>query len=207
MEIQYSLLNKILINALILFIKNPEKGKVKTRLAKTVGDDRALAIYKALLEHTRKLTLPVAASRFLFYSNEINSEDDWSTTDFRKEVQSDGNLGDRMKAAFAKAFEAHDRVLIIGSDCASLTTKIVEAGFTALDKSDFVMGPAMDGGYYLLGMNKYTPALFEAVPWSTETVGKITRDRIEAMGKSCSLLPELSDIDFEEDWEKWGWEI
>lgn len=172
-----------------------------------MGDDRALAIYKALLEHTRKLTLPVAASRFLFYSNEINHQDDWSTEDFRKEVQVDGDLGDRMKAAFAKAFEKHERVLIIGSDCASLTTEIVEAGFAALEQHDFVLGPALDGGYYLLGMNKYTSALFEAVPWSTETVGQITRDRIEAMGKSCFLLPTLSDIDFEEDWEKWGWEV
>ncbi len=146
-------------------------------------------------------------TRFLFYSNEINFADDWSAADFQKEVQANGDLGDRMKAAFTRAFEDHGRVLIIGSDCASLTTEIVEAGFAALDKSDFVMGPAMDGGYYLLGMNEYTPALFEAVPWSTETVGQMTLDRIKAMGKSCFLLPELSDIDFEEDWEKWGWEV
>jgi len=172
-----------------------------------VGDDRALAIYKALLEHTRKLTLPVDVTRFLFYSNEINFEDDWSAADFQKEVQVSGGLGDRMKAAFVKAFEDHDRVLIIGSDCASLTTEIIEAGFVALEQHDFVLGPALDGGYYLLGMKQYTPALFEAVPWSTETVGQITRDRIEAMGKSCFILPALSDIDFEEDWEKWGWKI
>ncbi len=199
--------NKLLINALILFIKNPEKGKVKTRLAKTVGDDRALAIYKALLEHTRTLTLPVDATRFLFYSNQINHEDDWSPDNFQKEVQNNGDLGDRMKAAFAKAFEQHDQVLIIGSDCASLTTEIVKEGFEKLANHDFVFGPAMDGGYYLLGMNEYTPALFEEMPWSTESVAKITLDRIKAMGKSCFLLKELSDIDFEEDWEKWGWEI
>jgi len=160
-----------------------------------------------LLEHTRKLTLPVDTTRFLFYSNEINSEDDWSSEDFHKEVQANGDLGDRMKAAFAKAFEQHDQVIIIGSDCASLTTEIVNEGFTALENHDFVLGPAMDGGYYLLGMKKYAPALFDAMPWSTETVGQITLDRIKAMGKSCYLLQELSDIDFEEDWEKWGWEV
>ena len=147
------------------------------------------------------------ASRFLFYSNEINHQDDWSAADFRKEVQANGDLGDRMKAAFSTAFEDHDQVLIIGSDCASLTTEIVEAGFSALEQHDFVLGPAMDGGYYLLGMKQYTPELFEAMPWSTETVGQITRDRIKGMGKTCFLLPELSDIDFEEDWEKWGWEV
>ena len=122
----FLILNKILINALILFIKNPEKGKVKTRLAKTVGDDQALAIYKALLEHTRTLTLPVDATRFLFYSNQINQEDNWSSKNFQKEVQNNGDLGDRMKAAFAKAFEQHDQVLIIGSDCASLTSEILK---------------------------------------------------------------------------------
>lgn len=166
-----------------------------------------MAIYKALLEHTRKLTLPVDVTRFLFYSNEINHQDNWSAEDFRKEVQVDGDLGDRMKAAFAKAFEKHERVLIIGSDCASLTTEIVEAGFAALEQHDFVLGPALDGGYYLLGMNKYTPALFEEIPWSTEVVAKITLERMKAMGKSCFQLEELSDIDFEEDWEKWGWEV
>jgi len=176
-------------------------------LAKTVGDDRALAIYKALLEHTRNLTLPVSATRFLFYSNKINSEDAWSEKDFQKAVQHNGDLGDRMKAAFAKAFEKHHQVLIIGSDCASLTTEIVNEGFAALAEHDFVLGPAMDGGYYLLGMKNYTPALFENMPWSTEAVGQITQDRIKAMNKSCFLLKELSDIDFEEDWKKWGWEI
>jgi len=176
-------------------------------LAKTVGDDRALAIYKALLEHTRQLTLPISVTRFLFYSNKINAEDDWSKEDFHKAVQHNGDLGDRMKAAFAKAFEQHDQVLIIGSDCASLTTEIVNEGFAALANHDYVLGPAMDGGYYLLGMKKYTPALFEEMAWSTETVAEVTLDRINAMDKSCFLLKELSDIDFEEDWERWGWEI
>lgn len=159
------------------------------------------------MEHTRKLTLPVDATRFLFYSNQINHDDDWLAEDFQKKTQHNGDLGDRMKAAFEKAFEQHDQVLIIGSDCASLTTKIVNQGFEKLADHDFVLGPAMDGGYYLLGMKKYTPALFEEMPWSTERVAKITLDRIEAMGKSCFSLTELSDIDFEEDWEKWGWEI
>ena len=166
-----------------------------------------MAIYKALLTHTRKLTLSVPTTRFLFYSNEINHKDDWSTADFKKEVQANGDLGDRIKAAFTKAFETHDQVIIIGSDCASLTTEIVNQGFKVLEDHDYVLGPAMDGGYYLLGMKKYTPELFIDMPWSTEKVAEITIDRIKEKGKSCFLLPELSDIDFEEDWEKWGWEI
>lgn len=166
-----------------------------------------MAIYKALLSHTRKLTLSVPTTRFLFYSNEINHKDDWSKEDFNKEVQAIGDLGDRMKAAFTKAFKTNDQVIIIGSDCASLTTEIVIQGFKALENHDYVLGPAMDGGYYLLGMKKYTPELFENMPWSTEKVAEITIDRIKAKGKSYFLLPELSDIDFEEDWKKWGWEI
>lgn len=153
------------------------------------------------------MTLSVPTTRFLFYSNEINHQDDWSTDDFNKEVQANGDLGDRIKAAFKKAFETNDQVIIIGSDCASLTTEIVNQGFKALKDHDYVLGPAMDGGYYLLGMKKYTPELFKDMPWSTEKVAEITKDRIKEKGKSCFLLPELSDIDFEEDWEKWGWEI
>ena len=195
------------MKALIIFVKNPELGKVKTRIAKTAGNKRALQIYIELMKHTRKIATAIDTSRLLFYSQEINHKDDWSNEDFQKHLQEETDLGGRMSAAFAEGFKMHDKVVIIGSDCASLTTEIVEAGFAALEQHDFVLGPALDGGYYLLGMKKYTPALFEAMPWSTETVGQITLDRIEAMGKSCFFLTELSDIDFEEDWKKWGWEV
>ena len=193
--------------ALLTFIKNPEKGKVKTRLAKTVGDDKALAIYKALLEHTRKIALAIKADRFLFYSQRINPTDNWSEKNFLKLVQVDGDLGFKMQEAFRHAFQTHQKVVIIGSDCASLTPSIVEEAFKQFDQHDFVIGPALDGGYYLLGMNSFYPAVFDGITWSTSTVLEETQQRIRSLQKTSYLLPALSDIDYEEDWEKYGWEV
>ena len=185
--------------ALLTFIKNPEKGKVKTRLAKTVGDDKALAIYKALLEHTRKIALAIKADRFLFYSQRINPTDNWSEKNFLKLVQVDGDLGFKMQEAFRHAFQTHQKVVIIGSDCASLTPSIVEEAFKQFDQHDFVIGPALDGGYYLLGMNSFYPAVFDGITWSTSTVLEETQQRIRSLQKTSYLLPALSDIDYEED--------
>jgi uncharacterized protein len=193
--------------SLIIFIKNPEKGKVKTRLAATVGDDKALAIYMALMEHTRRIALATEARRLLFYSQQVNYSDPWSNEDFQKALQADGDLGTKMKTAFAIAFQESDKVLIIGSDCASLTPEIIADAFAKLNDNDFVIGPAMDGGYYLLGMRQFESTVFDNIAWSTESVFSDTVKIIERLGKTYALLPELSDIDVEEDWECWGWEL
>ncbi|NRB46227.1 MAG: glycosyltransferase [Saprospiraceae bacterium] len=193
--------------ALIIFVRNPELGKVKTRLAQTLGDQRALDIYLALLQHTREIAERIDTDRLVFYSHFIDMEDDWSNTAFEKFLQISGDLGDKIHSGFEKAFEKHSKVLIIGSDCASLTEAIVEEGFKALETHDFVLGPALDGGYYLLGMNQFSPSLFEDIPWSTDQVAALSLDKMKALGGSCHLLPTLSDIDYAEDWEKYGWEI
>lgn len=193
--------------ALIIFIRNPELGKVKTRLAKSLGDEKTLQIYEALLGHTREIALHLNVSRWLFYSHFIDSADDWSNEAFTKRLQVEGDLGQKIRFGFERAFEEHEKVLIIGSDCASLTAQIVQDGFDALDRHDFVLGPALDGGYYLLGMRQYSPSLFEHIPWSTADVAQLTLAKIEEMGANCHLLPALSDIDYAEDWEKYGWEL
>ncbi len=194
-------------NALIIFIKNPELGKVKTRLAKTVGDERALAIYKALMEHTRNIALSVSSDRLLFYSQKIHPNDNWSIVDFKKHLQATGDLGTKMKTAFQQAFQDHQKVVIIGSDCASLTPAIVKVAFRQLEKHSFVIGPALDGGYYLLGMNQYAPSVFDDIAWSTASVLEDTKQRIKALDLDYVLLPALSDIDFEEDWDRYGWDV
>jgi len=104
-------------------------------------------------------------------------------------------------------FQDHQKVVIIGSDCASLTPAIVKVAFQQLDKHDFVIGPALDGGYYLLGMNQYMPSVFDGIAWSTDSVLADTKQRIKDLKKDYVLLPALSDIDYEEDWIKYGWEI
>jgi rSAM/selenodomain-associated transferase 1 len=193
---------------LLIFVKNPELGKAKTRLAQSVGPEQALKIYRALLGHTRQLAQAVDAQRMLFYSAFIDEKDQWPNNDFAKYLQVSGGLGERMTDAFAQAFaEGGGPVLIIGSDCAQLTPAIVEQGIKALEIHDFVIGPAEDGGYYLLGMRAFHPEVFHNIAWSTETVLTQTLEVVSSNDWSHSLLPVLSDIDYEEDWEKHGWKI
>lgn len=186
---------------LLLLIRNPRLGKVKTRLARTVGDAEALHIYRILLEKTRQAALGVQAERWLFYSDFMETGDDWPETHFQKKVQSGGDLGDRMEQAFQQAFDAGaGKVLIIGSDCPGLTGLLLQEAFDRLDNADFVLGPTPDGGYYLLGMKDLDVSVFRGIVWSTDTVRTSTLEKIQAAGKTCSLLPELSDVDTEADW-------
>jgi rSAM/selenodomain-associated transferase 1 len=192
---------------IIIFIKNPELGKAKTRLASTLGPERALGIYIALLGHTRQVVSSVPARRLLYYSSFIDTQDEWSDRDFEKHLQIEGGLGEKMATAFQQAFETETPVLIVGSDCAQLTPDILLSAIDKLKTHDVVLGPAEDGGYYLLGMNRFLPELFQDIAWSTEQVFPQTLAIIEKLGASYGLLPTLSDIDYEEDWDKYGWEV
>ncbi|TNE56444.1 MAG: glycosyltransferase [Bacteroidetes bacterium] len=186
---------------LLIFIKNPRLGRVKTRLARTVGATRALQIYRQLLEHTRLAALAVQAERWVYYSEQVEAQDIWEDTVFRKFSQSGSDLGYRMASAFADAFRTGaTRAVIIGSDCPELSGSFLESAFSALEEVDFVLGPAADGGYYLLGMNTPAPWIFEDIRWSTASVLAHTLKKIQAAGMTYTLLPELSDIDTEADW-------
>lgn len=184
--------------ALIVFAKNPELGKVKTRLAKDVGEEEALRIYKLLLDHTRQETTRSLAACYAYYTTNVAEEDGWKA---EKRIQVTGDLGTRMSAAFREQLHHHDRVCIIGTDCAGLTAEKINQAFEALDEYDFVIGPANDGGYYLLGMKAPGEELFEQISWSSEEVLSQTIDRIKGLGKRFYLLPELIDVDTIEDWE------
>jgi len=137
----------------------------------------------------------------LFYSDTISQHDAWSSDLFQKHLQSNGDLGDRMERAFEKAFETSSKAIIIGSDCPYITAPIIEEAFAALDKSDVVIGPTYDGGYYMLGMNTLHADLFRKMTWSTDKVFQTTVDRIKKLGLSHWSAPKLSDIDYAEDWE------
>jgi rSAM/selenodomain-associated transferase 1 len=188
-------------NILLLFIKNARLGTVKTRLAATIGSQAALQIYQILLTKSRESALLSNSDRWLWYSDEITEKDEWSSDFFTKKVQSSGNLGDRMSDAFRQAFEAGaEKVVIMGSDCPEITGEIIDAAFNLLAANNVVIGPTFDGGYYLLGMNQYYPGLFDNVEWSTENVFPTTIEICANAGLSVGLLPQLSDIDHEEDW-------
>ncbi|MBV6441617.1 MAG: glycosyltransferase [Haliscomenobacteraceae bacterium CHB4] len=186
---------------LLIFIRNPRLGKVKTRLARTAGDAEALRIYRILLERTRRAALGVRVERWLCYSDFIDKNDDWPEADFSKKMQAGSDLGARMEQAFRTAFEAGaNKVVIIGSDCPKLRGEILQSAFNQLDEFDFVLGPVPDGGYYLLGMKALEPSVFQDVEWSTSKVRAQTLEKITAAGKSCALLPLLPDVDTEDDW-------
>ncbi len=188
-------------NVLIVFIRNPELGKVKTRLARALGDAEALRIYKILLEKTRKAALATTAERHLYYTETVPEQDGWSASRFQKKLQTSGDLGARMEAAFQNAFaKGAEKVLVIGSDCPELSGKLLNMAFEQLDSADFVLGPVPDGGYYLLGMRGMEASVFRDIAWSTETVRARTLEKIAALGKTCALLPTLTDIDEAEDW-------
>lgn len=193
-------------NHLVIFVKNPVLGTVKTRLAKSIGDESALEVYKDLMLKCQEECLNVNAKRHLFYSKEILKSDFWPNDTFDKKLQVEGNLGDKIEEALQTVFKEKGKVLIIGSDCYDLTASIIEEAFIKLEKSDVVIGPANDGGYYLLGTNEFHYELFKDITWSTETVLKETIDRAKSKGLSVSLLQELIDLDTIEDLEKSGYQ-
>jgi hypothetical protein len=186
---------------LMIFVRNPELGKVKTRLAKTVGDKRALEIYNDLLHYTRDVSIKCSSEKAVFYSHFIDDFDGWSNVVYQKFVQEGGDdLGVRIHNAFKLAFEkGYDSVVIIGSDCLELSTHDLEEAFFSLEKKDVIVGPAKDGGYYLLGMNKLHHQLFENKTWSSENVLLDTLLDIENLNLTYQLLDTLSDVDYEED--------
>ncbi len=184
----------------MLFVRNPELGKVKTRLAASVGPDKALEIYLQLLQHTCKVTQKLPMKKLVYYSNAVDTNDLWPNEEYQKRVQPQGNLGEKMEAAFAIAFaEGHTDVVIIGSDCLQLTPAIVSEAYHKLAQHDVVIGPALDGGYYLLGMKRLHPELFRNKRWSTEHVFPDTLSDVERLHLSHALLPRLSDVDYVED--------
>lgn len=186
-------------NLLMIFIKNPELGKVKTRLAKTIGDERALHVYKLLLDHTHKVSIRVVADKAVFYSGHI-VDDIWRRDKFQQYVQKGNELGDKMSSAFIKAFNmGYKKAVIIGSDCFEIDEDIISNAFKILEENEVVLGPAKDGGYYLLGMTKFYKQLFENKSWSTENVLLDTLLDLSNLNATFKLLPTLSDIDEEKD--------
>ncbi|MFT4857365.1 MAG: rSAM/selenodomain-associated transferase 1 [Algoriphagus sp.] len=189
--------------ALIVFQKNEILGKVKTRLASTLGHEEALKIYQILIAHTHQVIQPVAADTYIFFSNYIPKTYEIKASSFYFQVQTGKDLGDRMKNAFEFLFcIGYERVLIIGTDCATLEPIHIKTAIQKLDLVDVVIGPAEDGGYYLLGMKNLVSSLFEDMKWSTEDVLKETINRLTQEGLSYERIETLSDVDREEDWDK-----
>ncbi len=186
--------------ALIIFVRNPVLGKVKTRLATTIGDENALIIYKALLEQTVAITKNLSLDKFVFYADFINDNDVWDNEIYTKVLQEGVDLGERMNNAFAQlSYKGYNDICIIGSDCFSLSESFIISAFDALHNKPIVVGPSTDGGYYLIGARQLNIPIFYKIDWSTAKVLEQTIKVCNNNNVVVTLLPFLTDVDEEKD--------
>ncbi|MCB9223019.1 MAG: TIGR04282 family arsenosugar biosynthesis glycosyltransferase [Crocinitomicaceae bacterium] len=183
---------------IIVFTKNLIPGKVKTRLAASIGDDGAFEVYKELLDITEKVTGKIDnADLHIYYSDQI---DEYHWKDKPKFVQKGSDLGERMQQAFEHSFSmGYRRVIGIGSDLPDINTRILIQALESLHDKKTVFGKAKDGGYYLLGMVNLYDCIFIDKSWSTDQLLKQTLDELIVKDISFDILAELSDIDTLED--------
>lgn len=206
-ENKYYKRNSKLISSLIVFVRYPTKGKVKTRLASSIGENKTTSIYKILAENVIKNFAKVKnTNKYVFYSDESEKIliKKWLGKKFIFSTQEGDNLGERMKNSFEKVFShGANKVIIIGTDIPDLTTEVINNAILKLEHVDVVIGPSDDGGYYLLGMKKYFSEFFENINYSTNEVFSKTINKIDMLGLTFETLPLLQDIDTKGDLEKW----
>ncbi len=195
----------------LFFAKYPEPGKVKTRLAATLGPERAAEIYRQLAETVLRQIPPGEDVIVLFDPPEKGAEiAAWlhapgKGRTLRFVPQATGDLGVRLERAFAAAFsEGYEAVAAIGSDCVALGAAHFTEAWQALASHDTALGPTVDGGYYLIALRAPNPALFADIAWSTAAVFAQTLARAAEAGLRVHLLPMLRDVDKEEDWRRVG---
>ena len=185
-------------NHLLIFAKYPEPGRVKTRLARQIGFEKAARLYQTMVETVVQKTAPRNGDyrRFLYFDPPERKGDFQQWFPFlQMQPQREGDLGDRMTSAIRESLEsAAERVIVIGSDCMEIDGVLIEGAFFRLDQADVVVGPATDGGYYLIGMKKLYD-LFTDIPWSTDRVFDETIRRANEFNLRVAVLPTLSDID------------
>ena len=192
---------------LIAFAKVPRPGRVKTRLAAAIGDEEAAALYRNMgrrvLDGVRGGQYRLVA--YIDPANELAAAREWlggAGVEFRPQEGDD--LGARLADAFRREFQRARHVCAIGTDAPAVDRRVVERAFAELATSDLVLGPALDGGYYLIGVGGDWPELFRNVPWSTEDVMTTTLARAHALKLRTATLEPLPDIDTVEDLERAG---
>jgi len=184
----------------LLFLRAPERGRVKTRLAASLGDDSALALYRLFVEDILE-TLSRTGYPFILYGHpaeNIGQISIWLGPDLSCRPQTGGDLGRRMANAFSDVFAGgYDEVVLIGSDIPDLPSRIIRDAFSALGQEGAALGPAEDGGYYLIAFRKsaFRPAVFDDISWGTETVLAQTLSAFEKNGIPVRLLERWRDID------------
>ncbi len=192
---------------LMIFVKNLIPGSVKTRLASEIGIDAAMDVYMELVRYTNEVVEKITTDKTVYYSEYVEIEDIWDTEKYSLKVQKGDNLGEKMMNAFDEAFDSYNKVVIIGSDCFDITPKIIASAFESLEDNDLVVGPAKDGGYYLLGMKEYLPQLFQGKTYSTDKVLGELLEEAKGLELTIHQLEELYDIDTMQDLKDAGIEL
>ncbi|GGF10440.1 TIGR04282 family arsenosugar biosynthesis glycosyltransferase [Hymenobacter cavernae] len=194
------------MNHLLIFARHPELGRVKTRLAATIGAEAALAVYHELLHRTRLAADGLTGAHKTVWFAEATTAPDLASAwpGYEQALQPGGDLGQKMQEAFKQAFgQGATAAVVIGTDCPGLTATHLTAAFQALTTHDLVLGPAADGGYYLLGMKDLHKGLLRDKPWSTAQVLPATLADATNLGLSVALLPVLHDVDTADDLAAW----
>ncbi len=190
---------------LIIFTRYPEPGKTKTRLIPALGAEGAATLQRQMTEHTLAQVKELQAKRLVsvevyFVGGNQQLMQSWLGTSVIYRQQGDGDLGRRMAIAFQTALEAgKQRVVVIGTDCPDLKAQLMVKAFHALEQHDLVLGPAQDGGYYLIGLCRLIPELFTGISWSTAEVLQQTMSIAQRLELAVAYLPRLSDVDRPED--------
>jgi uncharacterized protein len=194
---------------LIIFTRYPEPGKAKTRLIPALGDVAAADLHRQMTEQTLdrvkllQQSHPVGVEVW-FAGGDRDRMQTWLGADLQYQLQPEGDLGSRMAQAFQVGFDRGVKAsIIVGTDCPELTVEILTAAFQALQQTDLVLGPATDGGYYLIGLRRSAPELFESIAWSTDRVFQQTVAFASKLNLSLSCLPMLADVDRPEDLPVW----
>jgi rSAM/selenodomain-associated transferase 1 len=187
---------------IILFLKAPRPGLVKTRLARGMGPEEAARAYRSLVETLLQELAPLSRVTVRFTPDNARPDiEAWLRPGWSALPQGEGDLGRRLDRAVRDAFDqGPEPILILGSDCPWVTRHDLREAETALSESDVVFGPALDGGYWLVGMRRFLPSLFRDIPWSTADTLAVSRRRAAEDGCRVRLLRALSDVDTMEDW-------
>ncbi|WP_036478291.1 TIGR04282 family arsenosugar biosynthesis glycosyltransferase [Myxosarcina sp. GI1] len=197
---------------LIIFSRYPEAGKTKTRMIPALGAEGAAELQKAMTEHTLATVRKLSKFRSInleihFAGGNERLMSEWLGNEFDYYPQVAGDLGQKMRSAFDRAFKRDsDRVVTIGIDCPDIDTSILSEAFEALKRRDLVLGIAEDGGYYLIGLNRTIPQLFVNIDWGTDRVLAQTKKTAASLGLNIGYLPVLIDVDRPEDlfvWQKY----
>ncbi len=196
-------------NNILLFVKYPKNGGVKTRLAKSIGDAAAVSLYKCFVEDILSSLKGLNAHIWICYYPE-NAKDDmavWLGSSYFYVLQKGENLGKRMQHCLKRSFDkGFEKTIVLASDIPEISENIINNAFKCLENNDTVIGPSYDGGYYLLGFNKksYTTEIFDDISWSTNLVYKETLGKIEEYKLQYSVLDKINDMDTIDDIRKFS---